>query len=289
MNDLTLLIAPHGLSLFRLDQDGWRSCRLTGDDIRPLSEPADDVLTMLKRELHSTETRATYRLHLVYADARPCREWLLGMIGPAFAAGFAHVQALALEPLLAHLPQWDPDAAQPQPDHRWCLDYLLPALQEQLLDPVRRHIMPEHASAALEHEAVDLREQNAALDQRLHQAHLAATRQRQEYLVQLQALQEQITMLGTPPMAELVYFMPLFYRHFWEALRTDEVAQLLRTHDIPVITSPFREPDGGALAVMRKKYLALAEPTRHSVLAFVRDLQAYLTVRAESLQLMEQA
>lgn len=288
MFDLTLQILPDGVSCFRRDKNDWRLCRLEGENSLPLTESAQSVLDMLRKELHDEATLAACNLQLVYANESRSRDWMTRMLAVALPAGFAHVQVLALEPLLARLAQADSGAPESaSPDQQWRLDYLLPLLDQLWSSPISGPVALQEERTLLENESRALSLRNAELGLLVQQLQQQLSRQTQEHQGEMRELLAQQTHPGKPPMAELVFFMPLFYRHFWEKVRADELAQLLREHEVPVIRSPFREPGSGTLMVMRKRFLELPLPVREAVRAFANDLAEHLDVRPDSLNLLE--
>ena len=288
MFDLTVQILPGAISCFRRDKNDWRLCRLQGEASLPLTESPAAVLDMLSLELHDAATLAACNLQLVYANRPLPRDWMTRMLATILPAGFAHVQVLALEPLLARVAQSDPGAPETaSPDQQWSLDYLLPLLDQLWSSPVLKQAALQAERTLMENESRALSLRNAELGLLVQQLQQQLVRQAEEHQGKVRELLAQRAQPGKPPMAELVFFMPLFYRHFWEKVRADELAQLLREHEVPVISSPFREPGSGTLVVMRKRFLALPVSVREAVRAFANDLAGHLDVRPESLTLLE--
>lgn len=288
MFELILQILPGTITCFRREKSDWRLCRLQGEQSLPLTESPAAVLDMLRLELHDAATLAACNLQLVYANVSTSRDWMARMLATVLPSGFAHVQVLALEPLLARVAQADPGAPETTlPDQQWSLDYLLPLLDQLWSGPLVRQAALQAERTLMEEASHALSLRNAELGLLVGQLQQQLVRQADSHQDKVRELLAQQAHFAKPPMAELVFFMPLFYRHFWEKVRADELAQLLREHEVPVISSPFREPGSGTLVVMRKRFLALPVAVREAVRAFAGDLAGHLDVRPESLNLLE--
>ena len=70
-------------------------------------------------------------------------------------------------------------------------------------------------------------------------------------------------------------------------MRPDELAMLAGSSQVPMIPSPYHEPDGALVSSMKQRFLHLTEETRTRVVAFYNKLTYQLTVRRSMQSLLE--
>lgn len=282
MSMIAVLVTSSCLSCYRREGSQWRPLPIAGEAVSPLSDRAERHIDAIRDELHDAASIAAAHLCLLVDDAATAQAHAAGLLASGLAARIGRIDAQRLAPLVegARARQaGSPAQAQ------WCIDYLLP----QLDAPDGAAAADSGASAALqarldiaEHENREMAERLGALQGRLEQLNAAHREERN-------ALHARMAALATPPVEELVRYMPLFFRQFWEKLSPADLAHVLRISEIPVVPSPFPEPSGAALAAMRRQFGGLPEPVRQAVLALARDLAVNWDVRPDMLDLFEGA
>ena len=126
-----------------------------------------------------------------------------------------------------------------------------------------------------------LAERTQALEQRIELDEVHRLRRENRYLL------EQLSKQNTARMELLVLYLPIIYHNFWSVVRPDELARLAGSSEIPVIPSPYYEPDGWLAMSMQQRFLQLSAEDRASVVAFSHKLPYALTVRRTMQSLLE--
>jgi hypothetical protein len=126
-----------------------------------------------------------------------------------------------------------------------------------------------------------LAERTQALEQRIGLNELNQLRRENKHL------REQVKKRTTASLDLLILYLPIIYHNFWNTVRPDELAMLAGSPQIPVIPSPYHEPDGWLVLSMKQRFLQLTEEARASVVAFCHQLPYQLTVRRSMQSLLE--
>lgn len=125
-----------------------------------------------------------------------------------------------------------------------------------------------------------LAERTQALEQRIGLNELNQLRQENKQLRERKKR-------ATASMDLLSLYLPIIYHNFWNTVRPDELAMLAGSSQVPMIPSPYHEPDGALVSSMKQRFLHLTEEARTSVVAFCHQLPYQLTVRRSMQSLLE--
>lgn len=85
----------------------------------------------------------------------------------------------------------------------------------------------------------------------------------------------------------LSLYLPIIYHNFWNTVRPDHLAVLAGSTHVPVIPSPYEEPDGWMVLDMKQRFLQLSNQDRASIMAFCHQLPYQLKVRRSMQVLLE--
>jgi hypothetical protein len=279
---LAVLVSAHHLTGFRHDGDRWRLMPLAGDAVTRLDQGPGRHVDAICDELHDPTSIATAHLHVLVDDAAAARAHATGLLANALEAGIGRVDVWRLAPLTTRVRAQAPGSPE---QAQWCIDHLLPGLDDASDGAALERVDTTALQAELDavrHDKQELAERVTTLEGQLSQLRIA----HREECAELNA---RMAALATPPVETLVRFMPLFFRQFWEKFSPVDMAYVLRVPEVPVVPSPFPEPNGAALATMRRQFRALPEPVRRAVLTLARDLGVNWEVRSDMLDLLEEA
>lgn len=277
VHTLAVVITQEHLSCYRRDNGRWRPLPLEGALVSSLDERAERQVEAIRDELHDRASIASARLCLLVDDATRARGHAARLCSAALDAGLGRVDTWRLA-LLADRAGAPGSPAQAQ----WCIDQLLPCLDEAAAGQARELAALQDALDAARREARELAEIHAAALSRSDQLHAV---QREE----LADLRARLASQEPLPAEAAVRFMPLFFRHFWEKFSPSDMAHVLRGAEMPVVPSPFMEPGGAALATLRRQFLHQPEALRLRVLALARDLAVNWEIRPDMRDLIEEA
>lgn len=126
-----------------------------------------------------------------------------------------------------------------------------------------------------------LAERTQALEQRIGLNELNQLRRENKHL------REQVEKRTTASLDLLTLYLPIIYRNFWNTVRPEELAMLAGSTHIPVIPSPYHEPDGWQVLDMKQRFLQLNDQDRASIVAFCHQLPYQLKVRRSMQMLLE--
>ena len=126
-----------------------------------------------------------------------------------------------------------------------------------------------------------LAERTQALEQRIGLNELNQLRRENKHL------REQVKKRTTASLDLLTLYLPIIYHNFWNTVRPDELAMLAGSTHIPVIPSPYHEPDGWQVLDMKQRFLQLNDQDRASIVAFCHQLPYQLKVRRSMQMLLE--
>lgn len=280
VHTLALVITPEHLSCYRRDGGRWRALPLEGALVSSLDERAERQVEAIRDELHDRASIASARLSLVVDDATRARAHAARVCSAAIDAGLGRVDTWRLA-LLAESAAAPGASAQAQ----WCIDHLLPCLDQAEADHARQDKELAALQAALDAARREAREQADR-----HAAALSHSDQKQQALrEELAALRARLASQDPAPAEAAVRFMPLFFRHFWENFSPSDMAHVLRGGEMPLVPSPFVEPGGAALATLRRQFLNQPESLRLRVVALARELGVNWEIRPDMRDLLEEA
>ena len=126
-----------------------------------------------------------------------------------------------------------------------------------------------------------LAERTQALEQRIGLNELNQLRRENKHL------REQVKKRTTASLDLLTLYLPIIYHNFWNTVRPEELAMLAGSTHIPVIPSPYHEPDGWQVLDMKQRFLQLNDQDRASNVAFCHQLPYQLKVRRSMQMLLE--
>ena len=102
------------------------------------------------------------------------------------------------------------------------------------------------------------------------------------------ALDADIAGLTRAKLADLVVFLPVFFRDFWTRVRPDELALMCRSFEVPQVPSPSPEPGPDTVRFMKRRFLELDTAEQEKILEFCLRLEHGLQWRAEMRPLIQQ-
>ncbi|QQU68210.1 hypothetical protein I6I45_26810 [Pseudomonas fluorescens] len=125
-----------------------------------------------------------------------------------------------------------------------------------------------------------LAERTQALEQRIGLNELNQLRQENKQLRERKKR-------ATASMDLLSLYLPIIYHNFWNTVPPDQLAVLAGSTYVPVIPSPYAEPDGWVVLDMKQRFLQLSNQDRASIVAFCHQLPYQLKVRRSMQMLLE--
>ncbi|NMX40224.1 hypothetical protein HBO34_20390 [Pseudomonas veronii] len=126
-----------------------------------------------------------------------------------------------------------------------------------------------------------LAERSQNLEQRIGLNELSQLRRENEQL------RAQIKRRTTASLDLLLLYLPIIYHNFWNTVRPEELATLAGSAQVPMIPSPYHEPDSALVSSMKQRFLSLSDESRASIIAFCHQLPYQLTVRNSMQPLMK--
>ena len=143
-------------------------------------------------------------------------------------------------------------------------------------------------SKALEEQLQSEQQENLALRAELKEIRKRMQQQSDDfkkYLQEQPSLPNHLDSLDTHTVAQ---FMPLFFLHFWQKVSASDFAMLMGTLDVPVINSPYPEPDRGILVMKKREFLQHKLHHQQQIRSMVLRFLAigYFSLRPEAEPLM---
>ena len=86
-------------------------------------------------------------------------------------------------------------------------------------------------------------------------------------------LRERLAEWESPPLDQLVTFLPAIFRNFWGQVRPEEVAIFAGSAEIPAIPSPCPEPSRDELEALKRRLLQLPVEEQMKILIACRRLR----------------
>lgn len=269
MNEKTLfaLIICHGqASFYQKKQQDWFNKPLnleasnsidSADDLNQLFQQLNSSLNK-ENELASIELVVLYAADNVQYLARlpeqlaklKCVSWQV-----------LHWEALLQRAITISAPQNRHTADQ---DETWLVNTLLPLLDNTL----------HHQDEAW------LAERKRA--QTVHEETLSSLKEDRTILEnQVVMLQQQIRSLRSYDLDQLLIFLPIIYRNFWNKVKPSDLALISGNLKVPEVASPFPEPDAHTLLTMKQRLQKLPQENREQLRDFCSQLPHTLDVRPE--------
>lgn len=243
-------------------KEQWQNKRINGEISNRVSNHHDLTLLLknLNDHINQANKLAEIELNILYATQH--QDLLLGLPQKLAELQCQHWQILRWEPIEQRALNIKNTTHSTHPD--WLAQILLPTLDQSL---------NYHDEAwRLERErAYALHEQNM---ENLH----ADRQQLENKIIQLK---QQIQAMHLPDMEQLLVFLPILYRNFWNNIKPSDLALLARTYHIPEVASPFPEPSNHTIIQMKKNLQALPLSQQQRLLDFCHQLPHDLEIRPE--------
>lgn len=99
-------------------------------------------------------------------------------------------------------------------------------------------------------------------------------------------LKASMAAIQKPDTEQLLTYLPIIFENFWSGISPDDFALLAGELGVPQIPSPYPEPSGEIVRIMKKRFLRLPENERQRILNWCRDLCHDLNVRREMRELV---
>lgn len=106
-------------------------------------------------------------------------------------------------------------------------------------------------------------------------------KQKQNLELECLKLRDQIDAMQRFDNEQIVSFLPIFYRNFWNSVSPTDVALLLDTVKPIEIPSPFPEPSSDTIATKKKRFKQLPSDEQKRILGFCKNLTHKLEIRQE--------
>lgn len=319
----SLIVLSTKVFCYRQTSKAWQLCLLDGEDAFLLSDGSQPLLKELANILHDAAAINKCEIHVLFKNDSPAKLFAAEVFLEAVKLGFHQTQLIALEPLTKAAKMFSDNAdGASEEQSTWCSDVLLPLLDASLfslgvlleekkrlentqddlslkvqLDRAQQSIALKQAHDDAKNsaeEVLQLQEVVRQQKQLLIELNSSLTgiqgqldKQTKEYQHELALLQARLANASSQPSQEIIRFMPVFFRNFWEKIRPDEMAQLLGMEHVPTIAVPYPEPGPDVVAVLRQQFHRLPESTKLIILNWVRDLSHNWDIRQEMLYLLE--
>ena len=95
----------------------------------------------------------------------------------------------------------------------------------------------------------------------------------QSLQVENQQLRAQVAQLESPPMEQLLVFLPAFFRDFWGHIQPEDLALLTGTLRVPMVSVDMSTPSNATVLAMKRKFLALNHADQSAVLGFCHEIK----------------
>ncbi|HMY00517.1 MAG TPA: hypothetical protein PKC44_12150 [Agitococcus sp.] len=112
-----------------------------------------------------------------------------------------------------------------------------------------------------------LAERTVQLEQRLELNELQQLKQEN------QQLRQQLAKIKSPPIEQLLVFLPAFFKNFWSYVSPNELALLADTLKVPELPSVITSPDNATVIAMRDRFLQLPKQDQEQIGIFALQLQ----------------
>lgn len=139
-----------------------------------------------------------------------------------------------------------------------------------------QHFLRDHNEMAVIYRYLDmLAERTVMLEQQNAKAELDQLR------IENKRLRAQLGQGSPISLEQLVAFLPVIYRNFWNSVSPNDLALLAGSLKIPEIPSPCPEPSAEAIWTMRQRLATMPEHERDRIIEYCRQLPFKLNMRPE--------
>lgn len=120
-----------------------------------------------------------------------------------------------------------------------------------------------------------LAERTALLEQQSNKSEMAQLR------AENKLLRAQLAQGSPMSLEQLVAFLPVIYRNFWNSVSPADLALLAGSLKIPQISSPCPEPAEEVISMMKQRLIAMPQQERDRIIEYCRQLPFKLSMRPE--------
>ena len=139
-----------------------------------------------------------------------------------------------------------------------------------------QHFFRDHCEMAVIYRYLDmLAERTVMLEQQNAKAELGQLR------IENKRLRTQLAQGSPMSLEQLVAFLPVIYRNFWNSVSPSDIALLSGSLKIPAIPSPCPEPSAEVIVMMRQRLSAMPGHERDRIVEYCRQLPFKLSMRPE--------
>lgn len=139
-----------------------------------------------------------------------------------------------------------------------------------------QHFFRDHNEMAVIYRYLDmLAERTVILEQQNSKAELEQLR------IENKRLRAQLAQGSPMSLEQLVAFLPVIYRNFWNSVSPNDLALLSGSLNIPKIPSPCPEPSAEVIVMMRQRLSAMPDNERDRIIEYCRQLPFNLSMRSE--------
>lgn len=138
------------------------------------------------------------------------------------------------------------------------------------------HFFLEHNEMAVIYRYLDmLAERTVRLEQQNAKAELEQLR------IENKRLRAQLAQGSPVSLEQLVSFLPVIYRNFWNSVSPQDLALLAGSLNIPEVPSPCPEPSSEVITAKRQLLTNMPEHERARIVEYCRQLPFKLSMRPE--------
>lgn len=139
-----------------------------------------------------------------------------------------------------------------------------------------QHFFRDHSEMAVIYRYLDmLAERTVMLEQQNAKAELEQLR------IDNKRLRAQLAQGSPVSLEQLVSFLPVIYRNFWNSVSPNDLALLAGSLKIPEVPSPCPEPSAEVIATLRQRLSSMPEYDRDRIVQYCRQLPFKLSMRPE--------
>lgn len=120
-----------------------------------------------------------------------------------------------------------------------------------------------------------LAERTALLEQQSNKSEMAQLR------AENKLLRSQLAQGSPMSLEQLVAFLPVIYRNFWNSVSPGDLALLAGSLNISRIPSPCPEPAEEVISMMKQRLMAMPPHERNRIIEYCRQLPFKLNMRPE--------
>lgn len=274
---LSIVILNDHLSIYEYQNNIWESMPIKGEhnyehqhDISCLNTS----ILELNARMNQDDNLAQYKITILYIQ--PKASWLgntLSILTEHYQC--TRIQVLGYETIIDTVEDSNyTDISKPA----WISQYVLPTVivksnseqikeQEQLLNNKLTSLQ----------KALD--DDKNSLYQEYDEQTSQLNTEKQKLLEQINELRTQITNANTPNLENLISYLPVIFKDFWNIVPPIELANIAGKINPPNIPSPYHSPSEQAVALQKRKFDSLDENTQKSIITFGIQLSQHYSLK----------